>query len=120
MIVHWNRQEIGNWDEALKAAIAIESPERAEAFLLAFEKAGCQRKDVLQNLGYWTGYWEREKAQEALDKLVAIFGTAAQHPVFGKTLELDPKKAFEKGKKLGEIHSKTGRIPTPEELDKEK
>ncbi len=54
-----------------------------------------EAEDVVgQNLGYWTGYYDRETAQQAFE----LFAHRnVSHPIFGKRTDVTPEEAFSAG-----------------------
>lgn len=101
MIVQWKNRALHNWEEALQAALLV-APHEVEAFLEAFRLAGCEPDTALNNIGYWTGYYAYEDANEMLQKLRTVFGPKLRHPIFGDQLPADPAEALMIGMALGE------------------
>jgi hypothetical protein len=52
-------------------------------------------KIELANIGYWTGYYDRE----TVERVLPLFKTT--HPVFGRTWP-SPEEAFRKGVEMGQ------------------
>jgi hypothetical protein len=115
MTVNWKNRSLKNWDEALSAALKV-APHEAEAFLMAFETAGCKPEVALSNIGYWTGYHAWDKGNEMLRTLRSTFGDRAQHPVFGAEIPSDPAVALAAGMAIAEKLKKAPSPPEPEEF----
>jgi hypothetical protein len=78
-----------------EAAAAIVAERVGEMMLELGYKPDKARDIVLQNIGYYTGYFDNDKA----DRVMELFET--EHPIFGKT-HPSPEEAFRLGKAFGE------------------
>ena len=101
------------YGEMMKEALAIKTQEKADKWFKEEIKAMKQANStwplsecadvVRSNLGYMAGYYDK-KTSEHVNK---YFG--ANHPIFGTPSYWDTmtlKKAFEKGKEIGEKYDK--------------
>lgn len=99
------------YGEQFKEALACETKEQAEKWMLAeIERyyslpdfsggEGEARKIILCNIGYMAGYY----GQAEQEKIYNLFG--AEHPIFGKPADMvkvTPEQAFQAGKKFCKI-----------------
>lgn len=85
-------QKFEKFTEIIEHALSLKSSWQEE-FVEAYAKSGPY---ALQNVGYVSGYYPSEKAQEIL----RVFKTA--HPIFGTRTNVSPEEALAAGKALGE------------------
>lgn len=91
----WEGRELATMHEIMSVVVEIAMADeklRATAFMAAYEKIAAP--DVVRkNIGYCTGYYDRETAK----KIFEIFDV--RHPIFGRTYP-DPKWALELGQRI--------------------
>lgn len=93
--MEWKGKKLNKYDEIIEFALKLEGAEQAE-FVEAYAKSGPY---ALQNIGYWSGYYDRKTA----DRIMDVFKTA--HPIFGRR-HVEPEEAFKMGKLMGQAARK--------------
>ena len=88
--MEWKGKKLEKTNEIVDFGLSLTGKEQEE-FVNSVEKLGPY---ALQNIGYHSGYYPREKARE----ICRVFRT--EHPVFGKT-EPTAEQAFAMGEKMG-------------------
>lgn len=95
----WEGLELATYPQIIETALALEGDDQ-RAFVDAYRNTGPY---ALQNIGYFAGYYDQEKAAT----IYRVFGTS--HPVFG-THRPTAEEALEAGRML-----MTGAAVTPDE-----
>jgi len=89
--VEWKGKKLEKTTEIIDFGLSLKGKEQDE-FVTAVANQGPY---ALQNIGYFSGYYSKEKAKE----ICQVFKTA--HPIFGNR-DVTSKEAFEMGVKMGE------------------
>ena len=94
--LEWNGQRITRIDDIIDTGLSLASDGERKEFIECVRKTG---PHTLSNIGYWAGYYSKEKAK----KILQVFETS--HPIFGATWpdeKLSTEQIFELGKRYGE------------------
>lgn len=97
--MEWHGKRMDKYTEIIDFALKLEPAEQKE-FVEAYAKTGPY---ALQNIGYFSGYYDPKTA----DRIMDVFQAA--HPIFGRR-HVSTEEALEMGKRVGRA-AKRGAAP---------